>query len=94
MNNENICPNDQDEGRVWSIAPLFVAAERELSAFVGAVNDLFDAEQARQAAESWMEELVSMDWPGEDPATDWRRVTIAAATRLASRVKDQLSRNQ
>ena len=87
MNNEKISPNDQDGGRVWSIAPLLAAGERELSAFVAAVNELFGAEQARQAAENWMEELGWMDWSCENPATDWRRITITAAARLVSRVE-------
>jgi hypothetical protein len=91
MNHENISPNDQDEGRVWPIAWILATAEKEWSAFVAAVYQLFDAEQARQAAESWLEELEWMDWPGEDTVTHWRRVTIAAATRLASRVKGQRS---
>lgn len=84
---------DQEGGHVRAIARLLATAERELSAFFAAVNELFDAEQARQAAENWMEELARTDWPGEKPVVDWRRVTIAAATGLASRVKGPLSRD-
>jgi hypothetical protein len=36
---------------------LLASAERELSASVTAVNNLFGAKQARQAGEDWIEEL-------------------------------------
>ncbi len=63
-------------------------AERELSAFIGAVTKLFGPEQARtSAAEDWPEESVLMDRPSRSTARDWRSVTIAASARLASRVK-------
>jgi len=72
---------------------LLASAERELSAFVIAVDELFGAEQARQAAENWMEELERTDWLSQAPAIDWRKVTIAAAARLVDRDKRQLSRS-
>jgi hypothetical protein len=75
------------------MAHLLASAEKELSAFVAAVNELFDAELARQAADDWIEELAQRDWPSEASVIDWRHVTIAAAARLAGRDKDQLSRN-
>jgi hypothetical protein len=64
-----------------------------LSAFITAVNELFDAEQARRAAEDWIEELAGMDEPFESPVSDFRRVTIAAAAKLARGDKGRLSRN-
>jgi hypothetical protein len=67
------------------MVPLLASAERELSAFIAAVNELFDAELARQAADNWMEELEQTDWPSDAPVIDWRRVTIAAASRLGGR---------
>lgn len=94
MNEEKISPNDQERSRTWPIARLLATAERELSAFVAAVTELFDAEQARQAAERWMEELEWTDWTCENPATDCRRVTIAAANGLAGGLKGQTSRDQ
>jgi hypothetical protein len=42
-------------------ADLMVMAERELGAFIRAVTDLFGPEQARLAAEDWVEELELMD---------------------------------
>jgi len=44
---------------------------------------LFDAEQARRAAEDWIEELAGR-MSRLKPGIYWRRVTIAAAARLAA----------
>ncbi len=60
-------------------------AERELSAFIVAVTDLFGPEQARAAAEDWLEELEHMDNPPRT-ARDWHAVSIAASARLTSRI--------
>jgi len=65
---------------------LLLEAERELTAFALAVTQRFGAERARQSVEDWMEELESMNWPAEEACPVWRRVTIAAALRLAGRV--------
>ena len=75
------------------MARLLASAERELSAFLAAVNELFDAELARQAADNWMEELEQTDWPSDAPAIDWRRVTIAAAATLGGRDEGRLPGN-
>ncbi len=72
---------------------LLASAERELSAFLTAVNELFGAEQARHASEDWIGELAQTDLANRAPVIDWRRVTIAAAARLAGRVNGQLSRH-
>jgi hypothetical protein len=61
-------------------------AERELSAFVSAVTKLFGPEQARVAAEDWLEESDLVDDPPRSMIRDWRSVTIAASARLAGRV--------
>jgi len=76
-----------------SMAQHLALAERELSAFVTAVYQLFGAEQAWRAADSWIEALERADWPSEAPVIDWRTVTIAAAGRLADRDKRQLSQS-
>lgn len=70
-------------------AELLPGAERELAAFVRAVEERFGDVQARQSIEDWMEQLESMHWPegGGDP--DWRLLTIAASARLAARVNVQ-----
>jgi len=78
-------------GRARSMAQLLASAERELSAFVIAVDELFGAERARQASENWMEELEQADWLIQAPVIDWRKVTIAAAARLIGCNKGQHS---
>ena len=90
MSNESIGVADQKRE---SMAQHLALAERELSAFVTAVRQLFGAEQAWRAADSWIEELERADWPSEAPVIDWRKVTIAAAGRLVDRDKRQLSRS-
>ena len=62
---------------------FFVAAEKELSAFMSAVQKLFGPEQARQSALHWIEELERMDWPSGESIPDWRRATVVASARLA-----------
>jgi hypothetical protein len=59
-------------------------AERELSAFIGAVTELFGPEQARVSTEDWFEELTLMDRPSRSKERKWRAVTIAATARLAN----------
>jgi plasmid stabilization system protein ParE len=68
-------------------------AEKELAAYARAVLELFGPEQARQSVEDWMEELELMDLPGEKAIPDWRRLTIAAASRLAVRVQHARFKN-
>jgi len=90
VGNESIGVADQ-EGQL--MAQRLALAERELSAFITAVHQLFGAEQSWQAGNIWIEELERMDWPSEAPVIDWRKVTIAAAGRLVDRDKRQLSRS-
>ena len=87
MSNERDRAIDQER----SMAQLLASAERELSAFVAAVNQSFDAEQGRKAANHWIEELERTDWPSEASVIDWRKITIAAAARLVRRDKVQAS---
>src|ERR1700681_466386 len=88
MSNESISVTDQE----WeSMAQHLASAERELSAFVTAVHQLFGAEHARQAGDNWMEEIERTGWASESPLIDWREVTIAAAARLVGREKRQFS---
>ncbi len=58
-------------------------AERELSAFVRAVTELFGAEQARLSTEDWLDELELKDMLPRASRRDWRAVTVAASARLA-----------
>jgi hypothetical protein len=73
-------------------AGLMVMAERELGAFIRAVTELFGPEQARLAAEDWVDELESMDaFPGST-GRDWGSVTVAASVRLARRLNTDVNR--
>jgi len=71
-----------------SIAQHLASAERDLSAFVTAVRQLFGPEQAWHAADNWMEELEQTDWISEAQPIDWRGVTIAAAAKLVGHDKE------
>lgn len=61
-------------------------AERELSAFITAVANLYGPDQARVSAEDWLDESALMDTPPRSDSRNWRTVTIAASARLANRV--------
>jgi (p)ppGpp synthase/HD superfamily hydrolase len=60
-------------------------AERELRAFFSAVAESFGMKQAKLSAEDWLRETNAMDSLPVS-SREWRRVTINAAARLASRV--------
>jgi len=60
-------------------------AERELSAFIGAVTQLFGPEEAKLSAEDWLNEAGLMESPPRSTNRSWRLVTIASAVRLAER---------
>jgi hypothetical protein len=88
MSNGCIGVADQE---VESMARHLGLAERELSAFVTVVQQLFGAEQSWQAGNIWIEELERMDRPSEAPVIDWLKGTIAAAGRLVDHDRRQLS---
>lgn len=81
-------PGESSDGKIENQSQLetgfLIAAERELSAFFAAVNDMFGAEQARKSAIHWIEELELMDWPTENSDPNWRQATLAASSRLAA----------
>jgi len=60
-------------------------AERELSAFIRAVTELFGPGQARLSTEDWLDQSERMDRPYTATSKEWRAVTIAASARLANR---------
>ncbi len=64
---------------------LLAVAERELGAFISAVAELYDAEQASLAAMYWLDQLESMNSLPGSTSRDWRLVTVAAIARLANR---------
>jgi hypothetical protein len=51
------------------------------------VNNLFGSAYVGESIEDWLEEFESIDWRAGEAIPDWRRVTIAAAARLARRVE-------
>jgi hypothetical protein len=66
---------------------LLPRAKGELGSFAGAVNKLFGSAHVGESLEEWLEELGSIDWPAGEAIPDWRRITITAGARLASRLK-------
>jgi hypothetical protein len=73
-------------------ADLTVIAERELGAFIRAVTELFGPEQARLAAQDWVDELELMDALPGPARRDWGSVTVAASARLARRLNADVDR--
>jgi hypothetical protein len=69
-------------------------AERELSAFIVAVAELFGADQARMSVEDWLDESGLMDVSPRSTPRDWRAITIAASVRLANRLNVALHRQR
>jgi hypothetical protein len=72
-------------------AELMLIAERELAAFIRAVTELFGPEQARLAAEGWVDELELMDALPGPTRRDWGSVTVAASARLAGRLNTDVT---
>jgi hypothetical protein len=70
------------------VAELIMTAESELAAFYEAVFKRYGAKEARMAAQDWIEEVETMDWPGDGALPHWRYVTIVAADCLTSRIID------
>jgi hypothetical protein len=67
-------------------------AERELSAFIAAVAELFGADQARISVEDWLDESGLIDVSPRSTHRAWRAITIAASLRLANRLNVALHR--
>ena len=61
-------------------------AERELSAFIAAVTELYGPDAAGLSAKDWVDESDLMDSPPWSEIRNWRAVTVAASARLAGRV--------
>jgi hypothetical protein len=62
---------------------LLLEAERQLAAFHQAVLSLHGPEEAQRAAEDWLHELETR---AHNEPIDWRRISLAAGDRLASRL--------
>jgi hypothetical protein len=76
-------PPNEINYRCPEITPM---AERELGAFLGAITELFGPEQAHFATADWLHEFAASDGLPASPR-EWRRITVSAAARLASRGK-------
>jgi hypothetical protein len=61
-------------------------AERELASFYNAVAEMYGADHAGEAALEWIELSKKVGESEAAAQPDWRRVTIAASSQLASRV--------
>ena len=83
LDKRKISRNSETDHNIQLANDFLVLAEKELSAFIGAVQKLFGAEQAWQSALHWIEELERMDWPSGDSIPDWRQATVVASARLA-----------
>src|SRR6266446_3828581 len=73
LDKRKISMNSETDRYIQLANCFFVAAEKELSAFMSAVLKLFGPEQARQSALRWIEELERMDSPSGESIPDWRR---------------------
>jgi hypothetical protein len=78
--------NSQEQFRNSAYEDEIHLAERELSAFINAVKELFGSEEAMLSAEDWLDESDLMDSPPRSTIREWRAVTVAASARLACRV--------
>ena len=87
-----IPPNEWKSSHSPADADLMVIAERELGAFIRAVTELFGPEQARLAAEDWVDELELMDALPGPTRCDWGSVTVAASAQLARRLNTAVDR--
>ena len=66
-------------------ADFITMAERELSAFFNAVNQLFGSEQAELSAEDWLREMIETEGLPTS-VREWRLITAKASSRLPSGV--------
>lgn len=76
--------NSMGLANIMNCADLMIAAERELAAFLSAVTELYGIEQAKMAAEVWLEELEMMNRLPGRASLDWRNVSVASVASLAN----------
>jgi len=79
-------PENAETAAPADLAVLITSAERELGVFMRAVTDSLGPKEGRLSAEDWLEELDSREELPGLSADDWRSITIAAASRLATRL--------
>ena len=78
--------NSQEQTRNSNCVAEIHTAERELSAFIHAVAQLFGSKEAKLSAEDWLDESESMGSQPLSTSRNWRAVTVAASARLANRL--------
>src|SRR5258708_32109642 len=83
LDKRKISMNSETDRCIQVANRFLVLAEKELTAFMSAVQKMFGPEQARQSALHWIEELERMDWPSGESLPDWRQATVVASARLA-----------
>lgn len=82
-----VVPNLSRQGRIArDCSWILRSAEKEITSFYGAVWELYGKEQAQKAALDWIEVMEATTTPPDETIAYWRRVTILAADRLASRI--------
>jgi hypothetical protein len=79
------------QASVELVAEFMMTAERELAAFYDAVFRRYGTKEGRKAAQDWIEEVETMDWPADGALPNWRHVTIVAADCLAFRITGHTS---
>ena len=62
---------------------LIAEAEREITAFVTAVSEIFGSAAAVRAAEYWIELAETVSPHALEAGPNWRKLTIMASARLA-----------
>lgn len=72
-------PNPHSE----DASALIACTERVMAAFVRSVQKKFGSETARRAAGYWLEAFESATWTCGQAGSALKRITIAAASRLA-----------
>jgi hypothetical protein len=92
MNERQPVPLDEWNSHSPADADVLVIAERELGAFIRAVTELFGSEQARLAADVWVDELELMDALPGPTGREWGEVTVAASAQLARRLNTGVDR--
>jgi hypothetical protein len=63
---------------------LIAEAERELTAFITAVSEIFGPAAAVRAAEYWIELAETLGPDAVDGCANWRKLTIVASCRVAA----------
>lgn len=68
-------------------ADLVESGEHELAAFIRAVTESYGPSQARLAANDWITATMLLDCQSDSPRREWLLVTMAAAMKLADRLR-------